>query len=84
MKLIFATEAWEDYVHWCRYDKTMVARINTMIDRIVADPSSDYGKPEVLTHALAGFQSRRLTAEHRIVYRVDSGQLLVAQLGYWH
>jgi len=82
MKLIFADEAWDDYQRWQREDRRMVERINALIGEILREPFHGVGKPEALKYALAGFWSRRLTEQHRIVYRMDSGLLLIAQLAY--
>ena len=82
MKLVFADEAWEDYLHWQKQDRKMVERINKLIQEVKRDPFSGVGKPEPLKHALAGFWSRRITDEHRMVYRVEGDSLLIAQLRY--
>ena len=82
MKLVFADEAWDDYLYWQRQDRKMVNRINKLIQEVKRDPFSGVGKPEPLRHALAGFWSRRITDEHRMVYRVESDALLIAQLRY--
>lgn len=80
MKLIFSDGAWEDYLQWQRQDRKMVERINKLIQETCREPFSGIGKPEPLKHALAGFWSRRITEEHRMVYRVDGDALLLAQL----
>mgnify|MGYP003510930863 FL=1 len=82
MKLIFSAEAWEDYLHWQRQDKNVVKRINELINACKRDPFSGIGKPEPLRHALAGFWSRRITEEHRMVYKAEKDALLIAQLRY--
>ena len=82
MKLIFAEEAWEDYLYWQKHDKQMVDRINKLIKEIQREPFAGVGKPEALKHALSGFWSRRITGEHRIVYRVEGSALLIAQLRF--
>lgn len=82
MKLIFADGAWEDYLYWQKTDKQMVERINKLIKEIQREPFSGIGKPEALKHALAGFWSRRITDEHRIVYRIEGNSLLIAQLRF--
>lgn len=82
MRLIFADEAWEDYLYWQKHDKQMVDRINKLIKEIQREPFAGIGKPEALKHALAGFWSRRITDEHRIVYRVEDSALLIAQLRF--
>lgn len=82
MKLIFSEQAWEDYLHWQKTDKKMIQRINRLIKEITRTPHSGTGKPEPLKHALSGYWSRRINDEHRIVYRVAGGDLLIAQLRY--
>jgi toxin YoeB len=82
VKLIFAEQAWEDYLYWQRQDKRMVKRINELIESTAREPFTGIGKPEPLKHALAGFWSRRITDEHRMVYKPEKGALLIAQLRY--
>nr|MBL8456593.1 Txe/YoeB family addiction module toxin [Zoogloeaceae bacterium] len=82
MKLIFAEEAWEDYLYWQKQDRRMVERINKLIRETQREPFEGIGKPEALKHALSGFWSRRITDEHRIVYRVEGDDLLIAQLRF--
>ena len=82
MKLIFAEEAWEDYLHWQKQDKRMVERINKLLRETQREPFTGIGKPEPLKHALAGFWSRRITDEHRMVYRFEHDALLIAQLRF--
>ena len=81
MRLIFADEAWNDYLYWQAQDKRIVKRINELIEDVKRDPFSGIGKPEPLKHALSGFWSRRITDEHRMVYKLESeNALLMAQL----
>ena len=80
MKLIFADEAWEDYLYWQKQDKRIVERINKLIRETKREPFTGLGKPEPLKHALSGFWSRRITDEHRMVYKIDGNALLLAQL----
>lgn len=82
MKLIFSDEAWQDYLYWQAQDKRMVARINKLIKETQREPFAGIGKPEALKHALAGFWSRRITDEHRMIYKIDGASLLIAQLRY--
>jgi toxin YoeB len=85
VKLIFADQAWEDYLYWPRQDRQdrrMVDRINKLIRETERDPFAGIGKPEPLKHALSGFWSRRITDEHRMVYRVEADALLIAQLRF--
>jgi len=82
MRLIFAEQAWEDYLHWQDSDKRILKRINALIKEAARTPFAGTGKPEVLKHALAGYWSRRINDEHRMVYRVEGDALLIAQLRY--
>lgn len=82
MRLIFAEEAWEDYLYWQKQDRKMVERINKLIAEIQREPFAGIGKPEALKHALSGYWSRRINDEHRTVYAIDGDSLLIAQLRY--
>jgi toxin YoeB len=82
VKLIFADEAWEDYLYWLKHDKKLVERINKLIAEVKREPFSGVGKPEPLKHALSGYWSRRINDEHRMVYKIEGGSLLLAQLRY--
>jgi toxin YoeB len=82
VKLVFADEAWDDYPYWQKQDRKMVERIDKLVQEVKRDPFSGVGKPELLKHALAGFWSRRITDEHRMVYRVEGDVPLIAQLRY--
>ena len=82
MRLVFAEQAWEDYLHWQETDRKLLRRINTLIKEAARTPFEGTGKPEGLRHALAGYWSRRINDEHRMVYKVDGDALLIAQLRY--
>ncbi len=82
MKLIFSERAWEDYLFWQHTDRKILQRINTLIKEIQRTPFEGIGKPEPLKHSLSGYWSRRITDEHRIVYKVETDSLFLAQLRY--
>lgn len=82
MKLVFSENAWEEYLYWQKTDRKVVVRINALIREIAREPFTGIGKPEPLKHALFGYWSRRITDEHRIVYRIDGENILIAQLRY--
>ena len=82
MKLVFAEQAWEDYLYWQQHDKRIGKRINELIENTMREPFNGIGKPEPLKHALAGYWSRRITDEHRMVYKPERDALLIAQLRY--
>ena len=82
MKFIFSEHAWADYLYWQKADRRLVKRINALLKEIARDPFKGTGKPEPLRHALAGYWSRRITGEHRIVYKAKGKNLYIAQLRY--
>ena len=82
MKKIWTDDAWEDYLYWQKTDTKILERINTLIKETSRQPFSGIGKPEPLKHALAGYWSRRINNEHRLVYKIVDDALLIAQLRY--
>jgi len=82
MNLVFSPQAREDYQHWVQTDRKLVKRINELIKDAARNPYSGIGKPEPLRHALSGFWSRRISDEHRMVYRVAGNNLELAQLRF--
>lgn len=82
MNLIFSDHAWDDYLYWQKTDKKMVKRINSLVKDIQRSPFEGIGKPEPLKHALAGYWSRRINDEHRMIYKIDSESIYFAQLRY--
>jgi len=82
LKLIFSDNAWEDYLYWQKTDRKILRRINALIQEIKRNPFEGIGKPEPLKHALSGYWSRRINEEHRIVYKISSDAVHIAQLRY--
>jgi len=82
VNLIFSPQGWEDYLYWQQNEPEVILRINLLIKDIMRSPHAGIGKPEPLKYALKGFWSRRITSEHRIVYRKVGDQILIAQLRY--
>ena len=86
MKLVFAGQAWEDYLHWQARDQTTLDRVNALIEECPRTPFKGTGKPEPLKGDLKGWWSRRITLEDRLVYRVagsgDEQRLEIAQCRY--
>ncbi|MGE3920466.1 MAG: Txe/YoeB family addiction module toxin [Gammaproteobacteria bacterium] len=77
MNLCFTPEGWDDYLYWQQHDKKLLVRINDLIKDIQRTPFQGIGKPEPLKHSLRGCWSRRIDAEHRLVYSVKDGTLVV-------
>jgi toxin YoeB len=86
MKTCWTDQAWEEYVKWQEEDEKILGAINDLIADIKRNPFKGLGKPEPLKHALAGWWLRRITGEHRLVYRVsgkgDTQQLEIVQCRY--
>jgi len=82
MRIVFLDQAWDDYLYWQNTDKSMLKKINTLIKEIDRAPFEGSGKPEPLKHNLAGWWSRRINLEHRLVYQVDGNSIVVLQCRY--
>ena len=86
MKPTWTPPGWEDYLYWQQTDKAVLAKINGLIRDTLRSPFAGLGKPEPLKDNLKGWWSRRITGEHRLVYRItgtgDSQQLEIAQCRY--
>ena len=82
MKLVFSRHAWEDYLYWQREDPQIVRRINALIENIRRSPFKGIGKPEPLKNRLAGYWSRRIDSEHRLVYRIEGESIYIVQARY--
>ena len=80
MMIAFHPQAWDDYLYWQQTDKAMLRRINALIRDIQRDPFSGIGKPEPLKFNFSGYWSRRIDDEHRVVYKVDDDEIILAQL----
>jgi len=79
MKYVFVEESWEDYIYWQANDKKMLKRINELLKDISRNPFTGIGKPEPLKHKYNGFWSRRINDTHRLVYKVNQGEILIAK-----
>jgi len=79
LKIIFSELAWDEYLYWQKTDKKILNRINELIKVITRTPFEGVGKPEPLKHSLSGYWSRRINDEHRLVYKIEDDQMLIAQ-----
>jgi len=82
MNLVFGARAWEDYLHWQATDPKGLEKLNALIKECARTPFQGTGKPEPLRGNLAGWWSRRITREHRLVYRSTEQGLQIAQCRY--
>jgi toxin YoeB len=81
VKLIWDELAWEDYVWWQAKDRKVLKRINELIKDIARNGNEGLGKPERLKH-FQGYWSRRITDEHRLVYRIADDEIRIAACRY--
>ncbi|MDF7638447.1 Txe/YoeB family addiction module toxin [Lactobacillus sp. ESL0791] len=80
--VLFSANAWQEYLEWKRENKLLSKRIDKLILDTVRHPFSGLGNLEPLKHDLSGFWSRKINAEHRMVYGVTSKQIEIIQLKY--
>ena len=78
----FSRQAWADYQYWVQNDRKVARRIARIVADCVRHPFEGIGNPEPLKHELAGYWSRRITKEHRFVYKVENGRCIVVQCRY--
>ena len=79
---IFQSEFREDLLFWVKTDRTTAIRVLDLVEAVVRDPFQGLGKPEPLRYVLAGCWSRRVTQEHRLVYRVTDEAIDFLQARY--
>ena len=82
MRLVWDRSGWEDYLYWQGTDRRVLKRINTLIEASLREPFEGIGKPEQLRYGAEGAWSRRITQEHRLVYLVEGGDIVILQARY--
>jgi toxin YoeB len=82
MDLFWDKTAWDDYQYWLETDKTTLRKLNALIKECQRTPFKGTGKPEPLKQNLSGYWSRRISGEHRLVYKPDNDVLYIAQCRY--
>lgn len=82
MKLLWDERAWEDYLWWQVQDRRVVRRINTLLADIARHGNEGVGKPEPLKHGFRGYWLRRITDEHRLVYKIIDDEVRIAACRY--
>lgn len=78
----FLPKSREDLAWWIRKDRKTALKSLELLEAVIADPFGGIGKPEPLQHELAGCRSRRITREHRLVYRVTPNRIDFLQARY--
>jgi len=84
MKLVWDESAWGDYAWWQSQDRKILKRINTLIRMWRATATREIGKPEILKQGFRGYWSRRITDEHRLIYKIVDNEIQVAAWRYHH
>lgn len=79
MILSWDINAWEDYLYWQQTDKAVIKRINMLVKECLRTPFDGIGKPEALKSNYSGFWSRRITDEHRLVYKIYEDRIHIVQ-----
>lgn len=82
MDLFWDQTAWDDYQYWQQTDKKVLQKINALIKECQRTPFEGTGNPEPLKYNYSGFWSRRITGEHRLVYKAEENTLYIAQCRY--
>ena len=82
MNVVFMTRAWEDYLYWQAGDRQILKKLHALIKECQRTPFEGTGNPEPLKHEFAGWWSRRIDKEHRLVYRVKDDNLEIVQCRY--
>jgi toxin YoeB len=82
MSILFSENAWEDYLYWQTADQKVLKRIHALIKDTLRSPFSGIGKPEPLRHELSGLWSRRITGEHRLIYKAENDTLNIIACRY--
>ena len=81
-RIVFEPGAFEDFNEWVKLDKKLYKKIVELIKDIDRSPFTGLGKPEPLKHELAGFWSRRINEEHRLVYTINDTEIIIAACKY--
>ena len=83
IKIIYLPKAEADLIYWKKSgNKSVQQRITKLIQAIIENPYEGIGKPEALKYDYSGWWSRRINEEHRLVYRLDEGRLIIAQMRF--
>ena len=81
-RVTFSDDAWQDYLYWQEGDRKILRKINALIKECQRTPEAGSGRPELLRYEYAGWWSRRIDEEHRLVYRADEHSVDIAQCRY--
>ncbi len=77
MNICWTEDAWKEYIEWQIQDKKILKKINELIKDIQRNGNEGLGSPEPLRHQLSGFWSRRITIEHRLIYKITEDTIVI-------
>ncbi|NCB78094.1 MAG: Txe/YoeB family addiction module toxin [Negativicutes bacterium] len=77
MNKVFSDLAWEEYLYWQLNDRKLLKKINDLLKDIERNGNEGLGKPEPLRHELEGLWSRRISPEHRLIYKFDEENIYI-------
>jgi len=80
--IAFSSRGWEEYQYWLSHDPKIFKRLQRLIRETLRDPFGGSGKPEPLRNNLRGYWSKRITREHRLVYKVENNMLVIISCRY--
>ncbi len=78
MNTVFSDDGWDDYVYWQTQDKKTLKRINALLQDIERNGNRGIGNPELMK-GLSGYWSRRINEKDRLVYKIENGEIRIAQ-----
>jgi toxin YoeB len=82
VRYVFLDRGWEDYSFWVETDRRFLKRLNRLLEECARTPFEGIGKPEPLAGDYRGWWSRRLDQEHRLIYRIEGDDVVIAQCRY--
>jgi toxin YoeB len=82
VRFVWDEDAGADYLHWQQVDRAILRRVNLLLQDIARNGNAGIGKPEPLKHGFQGYWSRRITDEHRLVYRIEGDEIRIAACRY--
>ncbi|MEJ7744677.1 MAG: Txe/YoeB family addiction module toxin [Nocardioidaceae bacterium] len=82
MRLIWDEHAREDYLWWQAQDRKVLRRVNSLLHDIHRNGNAGLGKPEALKHGFSGYWFRRITDEHRLIYKIQGDDIRIAACRY--
>jgi toxin YoeB len=80
--IVFTGKAYTDFIEWSKTDRKIFEKISILIEETSRTPFKGMGKPEALRHQLKGYWSRRITEEHRLVYKVIGNEVQIISCKY--